>query len=76
MSQKIYIKLGKIQQLIDLNNDALNFFCNFRVMAEGPQKQFEYLVISQEQLDNSERLPEFNKAEGVGIGKIVADKGK
>jgi hypothetical protein len=75
MSQKNVYKIGKIHQLYDLNNDALNFICNFRIMAESPQKHFEYLVISQAQLDSDDSLPEFNKAEGVGIGRVVSDKG-
>jgi hypothetical protein len=75
MSQKNVYKIGKIHQLYDLNNDALNFICNFRIMAESPQKHFEYLVISQEQLDSDDSLPEFNKAEGVGVGRVVSDKG-
>ena len=75
MSQKNTYKIGKIHQLFDLNNDAVNFVCNFRIMADNPQKHFEYLVISQSQLDNSDKLPEFNKAPGIGVGRVVADKG-
>jgi len=76
MSQKNVYKIGKIHQLFDLNNDALNFLCNFRIMADAQQKHFEYLVVSQEQLDSIETLPKFNKAEGVGVGRVVADKGQ
>ncbi len=41
MSQKTVYKIGKIHQLYDINNDALNFICNFRIMAESPQKHFD-----------------------------------
>jgi len=75
MTQKNVYKIGKIHQLFDLNNDAINFVCNFRIMGEGPEKVFEYLVLSQSQLDNMDKLPPFNKAKGVGVGQIVADKG-
>ena len=75
MTQKNVYTIGKIHQLFDLNNDALNFVCNFRIMCESAEKVFEYLVLSQAQLDNVEKLPDFNKAKGIGVGQIIADKG-
>ena len=59
MTQKNVYKIGKIHQLFDLNNDAINFVCNFRIMGEGPEKVFEYLVLSQSQLDNMDKLPPY-----------------
>ena len=76
MSQKTVYKIGKTHQLFDLSNEALNFVCNFRILGTGPDKQFEYLVLSQEQLDQEGQLPPFNKATGVGVGRIIADKGQ
>ena len=74
MSTKNVYKIGKIHQLFDLSTDSINFTCNFKIQAEKSDNEFEYLVVSQEQLDSDDKL-KFNKVKGIGSGKIVADKG-
>ena len=73
MSTKNIYKIGKIHQLFDLSTDSLNFICEFKIQAETSDNEFEFLVVSQEQLDGDEKL-QFNKVKGIGSGKIVADK--
>jgi anthranilate/para-aminobenzoate synthase component I len=73
MSTKNVYKIGKIHQLFDLSTDSLNFICNFKIQAETSDNEFEFLVVSQEQLDGDDKL-QFNKVKGIGSGKIVADK--
>jgi pentapeptide MXKDX repeat protein len=73
MSTKNVYKIGKIHQLFDLSTDSLNFICEFKIQAETSDNEFEFLVVSQEQLDGDDKL-QFNKVKGIGSGKIVADK--
>ena len=73
MSTKNVYKIGKIHQLFDLSTDSLNFICEFKIQAETSDNEFEYLVVSQEQLDGDDKL-QFNKVKGIGSGRIVADK--
>ena len=73
MSTKNVYKIGKIYQLFDLSTDSINFICEFKIQAETSDNEFEFLVVSQEQLDGDDKL-QFNKVKGIGSGKIVADK--
>ena len=76
MTSKNIYKIGKIHQLFDLNNDIVNFTCDFRITAESKDQNFEYLIISQSQLDNDDDLPNFNKAKGVGVGRVESTHGQ
>ena len=64
--------LGKIKQLIDLNEDSTNFSLSFKVncMDETP---FQILVVDQKTLDNVAEL-EYKDAQHTISGNLVADK--
>lgn len=66
------ISLGKIKQLIDLNDDSTNFNLSFNVSCHD-NTPFEILVVDQTTLDNSPEL-EYKKVSGSINGTIVADK--
>ncbi len=67
-------KIGKLQQLIDLNQDNTNFKAEFKVSSKT-DKPFMMLVTSQSQLDdpNVNNL-EFKEVKGYIGGNIIADK--
>ena len=67
-------KIGKLQQLIDLNQDITNFKAEFKVSCKT-DKPFMMLVTSQSQLDdpNVNNL-EFKEVKGYIGGNIIADK--
>ena len=67
-------KIGKLQQLIDLNQDITNFKAEFKVSSKT-DKPFMMLVTSQSQLDdpNVNNL-EFKEVKGYIGGNIIADK--
>ena len=73
MTNKMNIKLGKNQQLIDLNGDLTNFDLNFHVKSLD-NKNFYAIVVDQTTLDNNTNL-EFRQTENGQIGgNIVYDK--
>jgi ATP-dependent Zn protease len=51
LNQNFTRKIGKKMNLIDMNKDIINFKCNFSVISD---KTFKAVVITQEQLDNSD----------------------
>lgn len=72
MSNVSTYNLSSIKQLIDLNKDKVNFELEFFVEAEEA-KPFEALVVTQEMIDSETPL-NYQKADGIISGKIVADK--
>jgi hypothetical protein len=66
-------KLGKIKQLVDLNQNITNFDLNFTVVSKDGS-EFYTVVVDQTMLDN-EPNPEYKKVNGRISGNIVADKG-
>lgn len=68
---KVY-KIGKVKQLIDLNQESTNFDASFRVVSKN-KEPFEILVVNQTTLDTNPNL-EYKKADGEISGRIVHDK--
>lgn len=64
--------LGKIKQLIDLNEDSVNFELSFKVKSLD-ETPFYMIVVDQKTLDNSEELEYKEVVKGIS-GNIVADK--
>ena len=64
--------LGKIKQLIDINGNATNFKCGFKIQSKN-NVPFLAVILTQSTLDNSESL-DFQPANGELSGEIVADK--
>jgi hypothetical protein len=70
MPTTIY-KIGKIMQVIDINDDSTNFEAEFHVQSEKG-KHFQMLVVDQATLDGGEL--NFKKIEGTITGKVRADR--
>jgi hypothetical protein len=70
-TEKTYT-LGKMMQLIDLNEDMTNFKLHFSANTKD-KTEFEALVIDQTTLDNNPEL-EYKKVPGFISGSIEADK--
>lgn len=66
------VKLSKIKQLIDLNDDSTNFDLSFNVSCKD-DTPFQMLVVDQTTLDNSPNL-EYKEVSGSINGNILADK--
>lgn len=64
--------LGKIKQLVDINGNATNFKCIFKIQSEN-NAPFLAVILTQSTLDNSESL-DFQPANGQLSGEIIADK--
>ena len=64
--------LGKINQLIDLNGDSVNFDITFTVTCDD-DTPFNVLVVDQRTLDNTPDL-EYKETKKVISGNIIADK--
>jgi hypothetical protein len=64
-------KLGKIKQLIDLNEESVNFDLDFKVTCEE-STNYSLLVVDQDTLDNSEEL-KYEDADGVVSGNFSVD---
>ena len=74
ITKKTY-KIGKLQQLIDLNQDSTNFKAEFKVAAKDQDKIFNVLIANQSQLDDPNIINlEFKEAKGQIGGSIMADK--
>ena len=48
--------LTKVQQLVDLNHDVINFRLKFQVKAQKEGNVFQMVVVSQSQLDSEDDL--------------------
>jgi hypothetical protein len=68
---KVY-KVGKVKQLIDLNQDSTNFDASFRISSKN-KAPFDILVVDQTTLDTNPNL-EYKRADGEISGRIVHDK--
>ena len=64
--------LGKIKQLIDLNDDSVNFDLSFKVTCHD-DTIFQMLVVDLTTLDNTPQL-EYKDVKNTISGNIVADK--
>jgi hypothetical protein len=71
-TQKMYT-LGKIKQLVDLNEDITNFDLTFSVTSQAGE-EFDAVVVNQTRLDNDENI-QYEKAPGTISGRISNDKG-
>ena len=71
METKTYdLTLTKIKQLVDLNQDYVNYDITFHVSVPE-NKEFEIVVVNQQQLDEDKPL-EYQKASGTISGNIVS----
>ena len=74
MSMSKLVNVNSIPQLIDLNEDIVNFKLDFKVSSEN-NELFNAVVASQLKLDSAEPL-DFKKVDNGNIsGTIVADNG-
>jgi hypothetical protein len=69
--QKLY-KLSKIKQLIDLNENIINFELNFKITATNGESFFA-AVTTQEALDSGENI-DYQTVDGTISGSIVSDE--
>lgn len=70
MQQKY--QLSPIQQLVNLNGDAVNFKLAFKATGP-PDKEYQAVVVSQQQLDSGKDI-EYKKVKGSIGGEMVSDK--
>lgn len=71
INKKSY-KIGKIKQLIDLNEDSTNFNLSFKVTCND-ETPFQVLVVDQKTLDETPEL-EYKEVVSTISGNIVEDK--
>lgn len=71
--EKKKYSLSKVKQLIDLNQQMVNFDIKFTVTASKSKDTFDLLVVDQTTLDNVPNL-EYKKVEGEISGNIMYDK--
>ena len=81
MSIRKTLKLSKIKQLIDLNQNFINFNAQFQVTNKTPNIDYKMLVVNQEQLDDTNfnideayKNIEWEKTNGVIGGSVLFDK--
>jgi hypothetical protein len=74
MSMSKLINVSNVQQLIDLNQDLVNFKLDFKVSSEN-NSPFNAVVASQAKLDSGEPLVFKNVDNGSIAGNIIADTG-
>jgi hypothetical protein len=72
VTKNIY-KVTKTKQLIDLNNDKVNFKLTFNVKSAN-NEPFYTLIVNQTSLDNGDELNYKNVTNGSIAGEIVSDK--
>ncbi len=70
-NSKEYV-IGPIKQLIDLNNDLLNFSVKFSVKTEG---KFQIVVVDQTTLDNNSKI-DWKDADNELSGNLISNKNK
>jgi hypothetical protein len=63
--------LSNIKQLIDLNQELVNFQLSFEIKSDNGEP-FDVLVVTQEMLDSNPDLP-YQKADGFISGNIISD---
>lgn len=74
MSMSKLVNVNNIPQLIDLNEDTVNFKLDFKVSSEN-NEQFNVVVASQLKLDSGEPL-DFKQVDNGNIsGSIIVDNG-
>ena len=66
-------KLGKRKQLIDLNQDSVNFDLTFKVTCHTNDTLFNLLVVDQTTLDNNGEL-KYKEVKNTISGNIISDK--
>lgn len=77
MSESKIYKITNRPQLIDLNADLVNFELDFLVKTSDPDKEFNAIVMTQEQLDIMDlNKIEMKKAKGQIGGNINANNNK
>lgn len=78
MRTKTKLVLGRRHQLIDLNKEYVNFDISFEVRSSDATKDFEMLVINQEQLNTIDltNLAMKKTRSGYISGNIVSDENK
>jgi hypothetical protein len=77
MSESKTYKLTNRPQLIDLNAELVNFELEFLVKSFDPKKEFNAIILTQEQLDGIDlNKIEMKKANGEIGGNIKADNDK
>lgn len=74
MSLSKLINLTNVQQLIDLNEDLVNFKLEFKILSEN-NTPFNAVVATQVKLDSGEPLEFKNVENGSISGNIIADNG-
>ena len=74
MSMSKLINVSNVRQLIDLNQDLVNFKLDFKVSSEN-NSPFNAVVASQAKLDSGEPLVFKNVDNGSIAGNIIADTG-
>ncbi len=73
MSISKIVRLNKTKQLIDLNEDKINFELEFTVQSTD-KKPFYIVVATQEDLDSGNELEYKDVENGIITGNITADK--
>lgn len=74
MSVSKLINLTNVQQLVDLNQDLVNFKLEFKILSEN-NSPFHAVVASQAKLDSEDPLEFKNVENGSISGNIIADNG-
>lgn len=72
MSKKVY-RTGKLQQLIDLNEDLINFKLKFTLNSKNGE-EFLMAIADQYTIDNNPNEIEFKKIKNTISGTITSDK--
>jgi hypothetical protein len=68
------VNVNNIPQLIDLNEDLVNFKLDFKVFSDN-KSVFKAIVASQQKLDSGESLDFKTVDNGTISGSIISDKG-
>lgn len=77
MERHQILKLSKVQQIVDINNNQVNFKLRFIVSAKDKSIPFQVLVTTQSQLDDPDYEVKFRTVSDGNIsGNILADKNK
>jgi hypothetical protein len=64
--------LSKVQQLIDLNHDAINFRLKFTVQSQDAEQSYQMVVVNQSQLDSGDEI-QYKDVQGTISGEVVND---
>lgn len=68
------ITIGSTKQLIDLNQDLVNFDLTVKVATVNPTDEFQGVIVTQNDLDNDDELS-YRNFKGSMQARVTADKG-